>query len=60
MIETGRSRMTIKQQVLLKSEHLENPSETLLCDGTIRIGWVDSLSLKPIRIPASILDSLKT
>jgi len=60
MIKTGRARMTINQQVLLKSERPGNPSETLLCAGTIRIGWVDSLSLKPIRIPASILDSLKT
>jgi acyl-CoA thioester hydrolase len=33
---------------------------TLLCEGTIRIGWVDAASLQPGRIPASILDSLKT
>ena len=31
----------------------------LLCEGTIRIGWVDAASLQPRRIPASILDSLK-
>ncbi|HEY3046576.1 MAG TPA: YbgC/FadM family acyl-CoA thioesterase [Polaromonas sp.] len=28
---------------------------TLLCEGTIRIGWVDAASLRPTRIPASIL-----
>ncbi len=33
---------------------------TLLCEGTIRIGWVDAASLKPARIPAHILDSLET
>ena len=59
LVESGRASMTIKQKALLKSEHPGNPPETLLCDGTIRIGWVDSLSLKPGRIPASILDSLK-
>ncbi|EJL80543.1 acyl-CoA thioester hydrolase, YbgC/YbaW family [Polaromonas sp. CF318] len=32
----------------------------LLCEGSIRIGWVDAASLQPRRIPASILDSLKT
>jgi len=32
----------------------------LLCEGSIRIGWVDAASLQPRRIPAAILDSLKT
>ncbi|MDB5886966.1 MAG: thioesterase superfamily protein [Polaromonas sp.] len=60
LLEVGRASMTISQQALLKSEHPDNSTETLLCDGTIRIGWVDSLSLKPSRIPASIVDSLTT
>jgi len=33
---------------------------TLLCEGTIRIGWVDAASLKPARIPAYILDLLES
>jgi acyl-CoA thioester hydrolase len=33
---------------------------TLICEGTIRIGWVDAASLKPARIPANILDRLET
>ena len=33
---------------------------TLLCEGTIRIGWVDAASLKPARIPAHILDRLES
>ena len=33
---------------------------TLICEGTIRIGWVDAASLKPARIPARILDRLET
>jgi acyl-CoA thioester hydrolase len=31
----------------------------LLCEGTIRIGWVDAHSLKPARIPPIILEALK-
>jgi acyl-CoA thioester hydrolase len=33
---------------------------TLLCEGTIRIGWVDAASLQPARIPAHILDLLES
>ena len=33
--------------------------DTLLCEGTIRIGWVDAATLRPARIPQSILDVLK-
>ena len=58
--ETGRASMIIKQQALLKTEHADGQSATLLCEGTIRIGWVHGASLQPRRIPASILDSLKT
>ncbi len=47
----GRAAMTIHQQVLLKN--------TLLCEGTIRIGWVEVASLKPGRIPLNIIESLK-
>ena len=41
--ETGRASLIIAQQAILKA------SGTLLCDGTIRIGWVDCASLKPAR-----------
>ena len=47
----GRAAMTIHQEVLLKN--------TLLCEGTIRIGWVDVVSLQPGRIPKNIIESLK-
>ena len=55
LIEKGRASLIIGQQVLLKSEH-----PALLCEGTIRIGWVDAASLKPARIPAHILDLLES
>ena len=60
LIETGRASMIIKQQALLKTEQKDLLSATLLCEGTIRIGWVHGASLQPKRIPACILDSLKT
>lgn len=33
-------------------------SLALLCSGTIRIGWVDAATLRPQRIPASVLNAL--
>lgn len=49
--QSGRASMTIKQQVLLKSE--------LLCEGVIRIGWVNAASMLPARIPQPIIESLR-
>ncbi len=54
--EAGRVSLTIAQQVLLRREGL---ADVLLAEGTIRIGWVDSSTLKPGRIPAPILEALK-
>ena len=51
LLTSGRASMTIWQQVLLK--------DTLLCEGTIRIGWVNVVSLQPQRIPQNIIESLK-
>ncbi len=31
----------------------------LMCQGTIRIGWVDALTMKPQRIPQAVLEALK-
>ena len=64
--EAGRASMIIAQEVLLKSEQAAAaPSSpvsgnTLLCQGTIRIGWVDAATLQPRRIPAAIVQSLKS
>jgi len=51
--ETGRASLIIAQQAF------QLGSKTLLCDGTIRIGWVDAATLKPARIPPIILEALK-
>ena len=53
----GRASMTIAQEARLKSSELAQPKQ-LLCGGTIRIGWVDAVSMSPARIPSSILELL--
>ena len=53
--QIGRASMSIAQQALLKSEQ----STHLLCEGTIRVGWVTGQAMKPARIPQNILDMLK-
>jgi acyl-CoA thioester hydrolase len=52
--EWGRASLIMAQQAL------DSPSGALLCEGTIRIGWVQAATLRPARIPAGILDALKT
>jgi acyl-CoA thioester hydrolase len=49
--QSGRASMTIEQQVLKKN--------TLLCEGSIRIGWVDASSMQAARIPLTIIESLR-
>ena len=52
--ESGRASMTIGQKVLKTGSAGE-----LLCEGTIRIGWVNAASMKPERIPSTVLEVLK-
>jgi acyl-CoA thioester hydrolase len=54
LLESGRASMTIRQQVLKTGSAGE-----LLCEGTIRIGWVNAASMKPERIPTTVLEVLK-
>ncbi|HWI80933.1 tol-pal system-associated acyl-CoA thioesterase [Ramlibacter sp.] len=54
-VETaGRASITLAQQAWRAGD------QALLCEGTIRIGWVDAASLKPARIPANLLEAFKT
>lgn len=54
-LAAGRASMTIRQQVFLKTQS----EPVLLCEGTIRAGWVDAVTYKPTRIPTTILEALK-
>ena len=53
--EAGRASLALAQQAWLTV----NGERKLLAEGTIRIGWVDSNTLKPGRIPAAILEALQ-
>ena len=56
LMESGRASLVIGQQAWRVAP---DGSEVLLCEGSIRIGWVDAASLKPARIPSSILERLQ-
>ncbi len=56
LAELGRASMTLHQEAWLSVDH--EPA-TLLCEGSIRIGWVDAVAMRPGRIPSSILEALK-
>ena len=56
--EIGRASLIIEQQALLKTEQTEQ-LPTLVCEGAVRIGWVDA-DLKPARIPSHILNRLSS
>ena len=63
LLEQGRASLIIGQQALLKAAaegqvEGSNPA-TLLCEGTIRIGWVQAATLQPGRIPATVLDCFR-
>ena len=53
--ESGRASITIAQQAWRKTGH----APELLCEGSIRIGWVNAASMKPERIPSNVLETLK-
>ena len=55
--DAGRASMQITQRVLLKQKQ---PTDTpqLLCECTIRIGWVDAVSMRPARIPQSLIQTI--
>ncbi len=50
--DKGRACLTIAQQACRRGD------DALLCEGTIRIGWVRSDTLRPARIPPHLLDLL--
>ena len=56
--ESGRASLTIGQQALLKPEQMTDSRPMLLCEGTIRIGWVDAATMRPARMPGFLLEQL--
>ncbi len=52
----GKASLTIAQRACLRTP---GQTDRLLAEGSIRLGWVDSTTLKPGRIPAPVLEALK-
>ena len=52
--DAGRVCMTIGQQARMGPD----PDGAVLCDASIRIGWVRADNFKPARIPSSIVKAL--
>ena len=60
LAQAGRATLTLRQQAWRTiSDEQSGQAPQLLAEGTIRIGWVDSSTLKPGRIPATILKALQ-
>ena len=61
--QIGSASLIIAQRVLSKSEQyaeVEKMADTaLLCEGTIRIGWVHADTLRPARIPRQVSGTLE-
>lgn len=55
--EAGRAAITMHQQALLTHP---DAAPVLLCEATIRIGWVDAARMRPARIPDSLLLQLSS
>ncbi|HEY1103066.1 MAG TPA: tol-pal system-associated acyl-CoA thioesterase [Burkholderiaceae bacterium] len=56
LTEYGRASLSIAQQAVRTTAH---NTDALLCEGDIRIGWVDAATMKPARIPKIVLEALK-
>jgi len=58
LADLGRSSFTIRQEARLLAQTSEGAS-TLLCTGSVRIGWVDGKTMKPARIPPGLQRALQ-
>ncbi|HEX7867858.1 MAG TPA: tol-pal system-associated acyl-CoA thioesterase [Variovorax sp.] len=59
--QLGTASLIIGQRVLSKTEQERTGASApiLLCEGTIRIGWVDAATLRPVRIPKQVTGTLE-
>jgi acyl-CoA thioester hydrolase len=58
LADLGRSSFTIRQEARLLAQ-AGNGDPTLLCTGSVRIGWVDGKTMKPTRIPPGLQQALQ-
>lgn len=59
LLVTARLEASGRASLIIAQQALRADTGALLCEGTIRIGWVDAATLRPGRIPADVLDVLK-
>ena len=59
--QLGTASLIIGQRVLSKTEQERTGASApvLLCEGTIRIGWVNAATLRPARIPKQVTGTLE-
>ena len=57
--EAGKASLTIAQSAWLQPAHGSADEPILLCEGTVRIGWVNSQQMRPMRIPSDVLALLQ-
>ncbi len=59
--QLGTASLIIGQRVLSKTEQEKTGASApvLLCEGTIRIGWVDAATLRPARMPTQVWGTLE-
>ena len=55
VLEVCKASLTIRQSALLKAQQV-GETDVLLCEGSIRIGWVNTATMRPQRIPTAVLD----
>ena len=53
----GRAQLTLAQQVLRRDA---DAADSLLCQGTVRLGWVNAATLRPARIPEHLLEKMRS
>lgn len=58
LLVTATLQSAGKASLIIAQQALRQPAGGLLAEGTIRIGWVEAASLRPARIPTSVLDAL--
>lgn len=58
VLDAGRASLTIEQTARVQSESVGANTAPLLCEGSIRIGWVNAATLVPQRIPPAVLHAL--
>lgn len=62
--DSGRASLLLQQRAWLmpaagtSAALPHSVPRSLLCEGTVRIGWVDAARMRPQRIPAAVLQAL--